>query len=351
MTDISLTQHTKEHKPTISVLMTVYNAAAYIESAIQSILDQTYRDFELIINNDGSTDNTVAVIRQFTDSRIRFFDHSENRGLTYARQTLLEAAEGKYVAILDSDDISFPDRLEKQYRFLEDHPVVVLCGGNALLIDKEGKLTGDLLHPFYRAEELKVRLFFNNIFVHSSVMFRREQALLAGGYRDKAPAEDYDLFVRLAEQHSVHIFNEPLVFYRVHEENISQTRRDVAIARLRTIKEEQLRMLGMDPEIYGAVFDALLWWQLERYTIEDFYRLLVALKSANRNSGKLPSAFFEKELYDRWYKLVLATIPKENATAYLLRKGLFKFSVLSFKQKRRIVKLWLKSVFINKTFG
>ncbi|MGK6351978.1 glycosyltransferase family 2 protein [Parapedobacter sp. DT-150] len=331
--------------PLVSVLMLAYNVERFVGASIQSVLDQSFGDFELIIYNDGSTDETAAVIRQYPDPRIRFYDQAENKGLTYARQATLAAARGKYVAILDSDDISIAGRLEKQYRFLEEHPNVVLCGGNALLMDEAGEVSGELLHRPYHGGELKVRFFFNNIFVNSSVMYRRELAVQVGGYRERAPAEDYDLFVRLSDKYDIHTFNEPLVYYRIHAENSSQTKRDVAIIQLRQIKDEQLSLLGVDSQKYGPLFDALLWWRLSDYSIGDFLELLAELKSANRISGKLPTAWFEKELYARWYDLVMNTVPKKQAAIWLTKKELFERSLLNFKQKRRIVKLWLRSLF------
>ncbi|MEC3878252.1 glycosyltransferase family 2 protein [Parapedobacter sp. 10938] len=332
----------KQRSPRVSVLMSAYNAERYVGDAIQSILDQSFKDFELIIFNDGSTDSTASIVRQYSDPRIRFMDNSVNKGLVYARRTTLEAAVGEYVAILDSDDIAMSGRLAQQYDFIEKYPNVVLCGGNAVLIDEEGKSTGKLLHPAYRASELKARFFWSNILVNSSVMFRREQAVAIGGYRDMAPVEDYDLFVRLADQYSIHVFNEPLVYYRIHGQNISQTKYDKAIEYLRIIKDQQLQLLGADPDMLGAVFDALLWRRFTDHATDDFFTLLMQLKSANRLSGKLPIRFFEKELFNRWYDVVTATIPKSRAASYLLRKGLFKVSFTSFKQKRRIFKFWLR---------
>lgn len=343
---IDLSQYSgKTRLPEVSVLMPAYNAEAYIHQAVQSILDQSLQEFELVIFNDGSTDNTAGIIRQFTDPRIRFIDNKENQGLTRARQATLALATGKYVAILDSDDVSFPDRLAKQYHFLEAHPAVVLCGGNAVLMDAQGETSGDLLHQSYLPEELKLHFFFNNIFVNSGVMFRRDTALEVGGYRDRAPAEDYDLFVRLADQHEIHVFNEPLVYYRVHEANISQTKRNTAIFQLRQIKNDQLRLLGADPKQYGAIFDALLWWRVNDHPLQDFYAMFVALKDANRLSRKLPIRLFERELFTRWYELVVATTPRKQVAGYLLKKELFSASHLTFKQIRRIAKFWLRSLF------
>lgn len=327
--------------------MTAYNAGLYIREAIQSVLDQTFRDFELIVYDDGSTDDTSAIVNEFVDPRIRLISGEKNKGITHARQVALRTAKGKYIAILDSDDIAFPARLEKQYKFLEARPDVVLCGGNAVVIDENGNTTIEVLIPPYRPEELKIKLFFTNIFVNSCTMFRKEEALLLGGYRDAGLAEDYDLFVRLAEHYQIHVFTEEtMVFYRLHSSNVSRVKHNEVVGRVREIKREQLGLIGItDPEVYLPAFDALMLGRFKDRSIDDFYKLLVALKTANSKSGKLPQTIFEKELFDRWYLIVTSTMPKDRAAYYLLRKELFKVSLTSFKQKRRIFKFWLRSLF------
>lgn len=332
---------------TVSVLMTAYNAGIYIREAMQSVLDQTFRDFELIVYDDGSTDDTAAIVKEFTDPRIRLISCEQNKGITHARQVALGAAHGKYIAILDSDDVAFPTRLEKQHNFLERHPEVVLCGGNAVVVDEGGNTTIEMLIPPYRPEELKVKLFFNNIFVNSTVMYRRAAVLSLGGYRDRAPAEDYDLFVRLAHVYQIHVFVEEFfVRYRLHSSNSSHTKTEKLTEHLREIKREQLVLLGVsNAETYLSTFEVLIRGEFDNRPADDFYDLLVELKSANLTSRALPQAIFEKELFNRWYSVVTATIPKNKAATYLLRRGIFKVSLTSFKQKRRIFKFWLRSLF------
>ncbi len=329
----------------VSVLMAAYNAERYISHAIQSVLDQSFQDFELIVYNDGSTDDTAAVVKKISDSRILFIDNVINKGLQHARNTLLKSATGKYVAILDSDDIALPNRLEKLYHFLEAHPRVSLCGGNALVIDGDGRGDGTLYCPLFKPQELKVDFFFNNVFVNSSVMFRRDVALEVGGYRDLTIGEDYDLFVRMADRHEIHVFHEPVVHYRIHGANISLTKVNTTASQLRKIKDHQLWLIGVDPVQYGAIFDAHLSGRVHAYPLQDFYAMFVALKNANRLSNKLPIDLFERELYRRWYELVVSITPKKHVAGYLLKKELFSLSHLTAKQARRIAKFWLRSLF------
>ena len=125
--------------PLISINMVVFNGSKFILEAIQSILNQSYVNFELIIVNDGSVDSTAAVINSFSDSRIRVITLEKNTGVVNARNTALKASKGDYIAILDADDISFSNRLEVEVRFLESNPEFGLVGGRAEMIDENGE--------------------------------------------------------------------------------------------------------------------------------------------------------------------------------------------------------------------
>jgi glycosyltransferase involved in cell wall biosynthesis len=330
--------------PEISVLMLAYNTEKYIDQAIRSILNQSFADFELLIYNDGSTDKTVQVIKSFSDKRIRFIDSKINRGLSYARMFSLKEARCKYVAILDSDDIAMPHRLKLQYEFMERNSFIALCGGNAIEIGENGELKEGLVHKKFKPHDLKILLFFYNIFINSSAMYRREIAVDLGGYNDMAPVEDYDLFVRIADKYDIHTFNEALVYYRIHCNNISKTKFDLAVRRLKEVKNQQLGMLGVDAGEFGDTFNALLSWKFEEFSVEKFFTLLLELKRKNRQYSKFPILSFEKKLYTYWYDLIMTKVGKRNALPYLRDRNLFRMRLLSWKQSRRIFKLILRSL-------
>lgn len=331
--------------PQISVLMLAYNADKYIYDSIQSILKQSFEDFELIVYNDGSTDRTSEVVKGIFDPRIRFIDNKVNMGLSHARISSLKEAKCKYVAILDSDDLSFPNRLKIQYEFMEGHPEVALCGGNAVLIDQQGHTKNKKLHKTYKKHNLKAILFFNNIFVNSSIIFRREVVNKLGGYHDMAPVEDYELFVRIADQHDFHLFNEPLVYYRIHDDNISKKRYDLAVERLNKVKELQLSQLGLDGNRFGTVFNSMLLYDFNKFDIKEYQTLLKELKIKNRNLAKFPASYFERRLFSMWYDLVITKAGKKNALPFLLDKNMFSLKILTWKQLGTIVKLSIKSWF------
>ena len=214
-------------EPCISVVMSVYNGRPYLTKAVQSILGQTYEDFEFIIINDGSTDGSQRVLGQFAerDDRIRLF-YQENRGLTASLNRGLKLAHGKFVARMDDDDISRPTRLEKQVRFLEDNPGVGVLGGGARVIDEAGEAIGHWIPP-KKYGRITWRLLFNACFTHPSVMMRRSLVQDLGGYADWARcSQDHELWTRAALKTRLAALPDELIQFRRSEGSITATSRD-----------------------------------------------------------------------------------------------------------------------------
>jgi glycosyltransferase involved in cell wall biosynthesis len=232
--------------PTVSVVIPVYNTERYIVDTVNSILDQTFADFELIILDDGSKDQTPAILRELAtkDSRIRLIVR-ENRGIVRTRNELLENCRGKYMAVNDADDLSMPDRLAKQVEYMEAHPECVLLGTRVVVMDPYGvpvheteqKLTHD---------EIERELLGNGggwALVQSSVMMRVDAARTIGGYRGEEPAmcEDHDIFLRLAEIGRVANLPERLVWYRRHHSSATHTYFQERAQKHKRVKEFILR--------------------------------------------------------------------------------------------------------------
>jgi glycosyltransferase involved in cell wall biosynthesis len=180
----------------VTVLMPAYNAAKYIAEAVNSVLQQTFRNFELLIIDDGSIDNTVAEIRRYNDSRIRLIE-CEHQGVAKILNKGLEESKGLYIARFDADDICDPLRLEKQFDFLNSNPDYVLCGSDAEYIAENGE------HLFYfrcighTHEEIADQLYAYCPVIHSAVMYRKEAILKAGGYPvDAHNFEDHLLWIQ-----------------------------------------------------------------------------------------------------------------------------------------------------------
>lgn len=202
----------------ISVILPVYNGEAYIEEAIDSILNQTFTNFELIIIDDSSTDRTSEKILGYNDCRIVYKHNRSNLGNYYARNIGIQLAKGKYVAVMDADDVANPERLQKEYYYLEEH-LDTLAVGSAVIINN-GYRTIKLLNKF---EEILVALLENNCFVHSSLLIRIDVIRELKGYNTQYEyAADYDLICRMALLGKIENLPDILMMYRVHEKQISQ---------------------------------------------------------------------------------------------------------------------------------
>jgi len=211
-------------RPAVTVLMPVYNSERYVGRAVKSILDQTYRDFEFLVINDGSTDRSIDIIRAFNDPRIRVID-TENQGVAAALRLGMVKATGAYVARMDADDESLPNRLEIEKRCLDEHPGVVVVHGSVDYIDSEGVsvfLDRDEGHSNIVTKWL---LNWKNVPMHSTVMMRasilKEHDL---NYRiEMNRAEDLDLWNRIAQIGDFMYLPDVLIRYRIHSDNVSNS--------------------------------------------------------------------------------------------------------------------------------
>jgi hypothetical protein len=206
--------------------MSVYNGARYLSEAVDSILAQTWRDFELVVIDDASTDRSRALLEAYRDPRLRLVANEKNLGLTRSLNLGLRLSRGELIARHDADDVSHPSRFEKQIRWFDDHPEGVLLGTQARTIDAAGRPAGRAGEP-KPLTTLGVRwaLLFFNPFVHSSVMFRRETILSLGGY-DEAYYynQDFELWSRVAGSFVCGNLADALVDYRAHAGSIAGQR-------------------------------------------------------------------------------------------------------------------------------
>ena len=235
--------------PVVSVVLPVYNCPGYVGQAIESILGQTYTDFELIIIDDGSKDETPDVVRRFTDPRIRFFTQ-ENRGLAATLNRGIGLARGRYIARQDQDDVSFPDRFAKQVAFLDAHSACGLLGTWAEIWRDDTRTDRAHRHPSDNTT-LQFELLLNNPFVHSSVMMRKAALERVGGYSTdpgRQPPEDYELWSRIARQFEVANLPEFLHVYREIGGSMSRIGPSPFLDHLVTICAENVAWAaGLDP--------------------------------------------------------------------------------------------------------
>lgn len=201
--------------------MPVYNCEKYLNFSIESVLKQTYEDFEFIIINDCSTDKSEKVIKNFTDKRIVYIKNDTNLKLNKTLNIGLNIAKGKYIARVDADDVCDVVRIEKQINFLERNKDFGLVSSWFKIIDEQGVLIKNIKLN-YCPEEIFLNLHFFNCIVHSSVFFRKELINITGIYdENKKYIEDYDLWLRMLKYTKFYIIKSYLIKYRMHSNNIS----------------------------------------------------------------------------------------------------------------------------------
>ena len=246
--------HTERQK--ITVLMPAYNAGMYIHEAIVSVLEQTYRNFELLIINDGSTDDTVSIVLSFDDPRIVLVD-KEHQGIAQALNTGLRLSDTHYVARFDADDICAPDRLEKQFNFLEDHPEYVLVGSDAEYILENGDFLFSFKCIAHSNEEVQRNMYVYCPFIHSSVMYKRDDVIKAGGYNVHAHHfEDYLLWTSLAKMGKMQNLREPLIKVRFNPASVTIDERWRG-ERFRRLKRQATTRGAITPEEGDELMDII----------------------------------------------------------------------------------------------
>lgn len=207
--------------PKISVLMPAFNAGTYIREAIDSILVQTFTDFEFLIIDDGSTDNTLALIKSYSDPRIKVVSRP-NKGLIDTLNEGLQLARANLVARFDADDICLPARLEEQYNFLQQHHDYILVGSDVNYLDKDGNFLLRINPVGHSFEEIKTNFYTKCPFLHPTVMFRKDEILEVGGYPKNALTfEDYLLWARLLDRGKMCNIDHVLVNMRLNPDSVT----------------------------------------------------------------------------------------------------------------------------------
>jgi len=308
-------------RPAITVLMPAYNAGKYIGAAICSVLSQTFADFELLIVNDGSTDNTLEVINTFNDPRIQVISQS-NKGVAEALNTGLKHSKATYIARFDADDVCYPHRLERQYYFLKENPDYVLAGSDADYILEND----DFLFHFrcfaHTDEEIKRRLYFYCPFVHPTVMYRKDVVDNAGGYPvDAHNFEDYMLWTTIAKDGKFCNLPEPLIKYRLNSHSVTIDERWRG-ARFRQLKRNAV-LSGSITRQEGDEILAIIRNQDVRHIKEGAYHALCGKKFLADNyqpqkaRGHIRKAIRARQLRLDNYLLYIVSYLPERVIAWL----------------------------------
>lgn len=253
-------------QPAISILLPVYNAAPYLAQTLESLLAQSFGDFELIVINDGSTDQTLEIIEQFArrDTRLRVISR-ENRGIVRTLNEGIELARGTYIARMDGDDQAAPHRLELQIKRMNDDPSLVVLGSSAIATDPQGRKLGVFPLPLSHEEIEQSHLKGISSIYHPAAMIRTAALRQVGGYRDLCPVEDLDLWLRLGEIGRVGNLSEPLLIWRQTAAGLTAAKAQIHQQKLRQVMQEawQRRSLPGQPVIPPTQHDMtpLQWFE------------------------------------------------------------------------------------------
>lgn len=273
----------------ISVVMATYNGDEFIAEAIQSVLDQTFTDFEFIIVDDGSTDATASIIASFDDPRIIYIKKETNTGIAASLNLGIAKAKGQYIARMDDDDVCEHNRFEEQLKVFKNHKNLIVCGTTVL--SKGGKVR---VYPEYH-DDIKMTMLFNNPITHPTVMMRKD-AILKFPYDPKmVPSEDYDLWSRLIDEVEFYILQTPHLFYRQHVlSETSQRRREqlqlnVSIVN-RLFTQEGFHQLDHH-DMYLRIFTSKDY-TISGHKLKGLQQWFGQLKQYNAEMGKFPNEKF-----------------------------------------------------------
>ncbi len=220
--DTDIRQNDKS-RPLVSYIMTAKNTEKFIDEAINSIVHQTYRNLELVVVDDASTDRTTEIIKSWSakDPRVKAIYNKVSILPPLARNSAAKAARGKYLAILDSDDVCFPERTAKQVSFLENHPEMAAACSHAEIIDVNGKSLG-IKKKSCNISDIRFAMLLQSQFIHSSMMIRKSVFDEFGGYRPEfMHAEDYDIYTRVLERYQMTNLNEILIKFRANSGGVT----------------------------------------------------------------------------------------------------------------------------------
>lgn len=308
----------------VSVLLPAYNAEAYIAQSIQSILNQTYNNLELIVINDGSTDGTEKIIASFKDSRIVLINNKENEGLVAVLNKGIAHCKGEFIARMDADDWAYPTRISKQLSYLLKNKLVGICGCNIELWDGN-QILDRWLFPTMD-EEIKASLLFKCSFAHPTVMYRKS---LFSDYnevyeKDFFPAEDYKLWVRLSKKTEFHNINQILLRYRITPNQISSCNQVAQQAKAIEISWNQVLKMFKDKEPSPKQYEVhkLLIqdnWPKNKHDLIELSSWINVLHRTNKLSKdyneKILGNILAKKLWDICYFLIT-----ENIESFLIYK-------------------------------
>ncbi|WP_346931041.1 glycosyltransferase [Clostridium sp.] len=301
--------------PKISVVMSVYNGEKYLREAIESVLNQSFSDFEFIIINDGSIDSSLDIIKSYKDSRINLINNEENKGLIYSLNKGFDNAKGKYIIRFDADDICLKDRFEIQYEYMEKNPEVAMMSAYAIwFLDGKSYITKRLKSDT-DCEKIKGKFIFENHINHSCVVLRKS-VIDKENYRYNKKylhIEDYGLWLEISRKYKVSTLDKVLIQCRISKNSVTSTaNRDMRERQkiYNVIYDEIYSLLGYNPseEDYKLHFEISMIQNINSsmFTLEDKVKYLKRILKSN-NEQYISNNTLKNEMLNQLYKNAIYT--------------------------------------------
>ena len=327
----------------VTVFIPVYNAEKYLKDTIDSILNQTFKDFELLLINDGSTDKSVEIIESFNDKRIRLVHNEKNMGLPFTRNRALEIINSEYIALMDSDDISHKDRLKEQVEFLDINRDIDVVGSDFMMFFPNGKKK--YVKTPNNPEYIKFYLIFGICIANPSTMLRKSFLNKYNlKYRDNFfVCQDYSFWVDIIKYGKISNISKPLLYYRSGHDNISrrssekkakQRKELIDKIHIRAIKNNGFSLNDEELEIFNDIFCENIKSNISKTDIKKIEKIIRKLMNQNKKNIE-----FYNVLIQVWY-LVCRNIQANLIYKITTYTSLFK---MNFKIFTRILKILLKS--------
>jgi glycosyltransferase involved in cell wall biosynthesis len=333
----------KAKNPMITVLMPVYNGMKYIHEAIDSVLCQTFEDFELLIIDDCSTDKSVDIIKSYKDSRIRLIQNEKNFGITPTRNIGLANAKGEFIALLDCDDRSLPDRFSEQVGFLDKNPDYGMIGSWVEIIDEKGMPTGTVWKYDAPSDKIPGLLLFHNYFAQSSILIRRAVIPFGGYNQFQAAVEDYDMWIRIANTTKVWNLQKVLTSYRVHNESVSFDKASLIEQCDKEIISKQLNLIGIEHSTQELIIHREIHNLNFKVSVEFLNSAETWLKKlydANNEKHYYEQPFYNNLLGEKWIMICERSAGLGLSVLQLFYSSqLSGFVNLSLSKK---IRLWIK---------
>ena len=307
----------------ISVLLPVYNAEKYIADTLRSVLDQSFEDFELICIDDGSADDSLDILKSFSDPRVRIITNEKNLGLVSTLNRGLEEVNTPLIARMDADDLIHKDRFKWQVEYLDDHPDVDILSGYIQLFGNQ--------HATWKYppdhESIKARLLFNPGIAHAASMLRSSVFESGIRYSHEHPhMEDYDLWLRVKDRFRFASLQRVIYYYRKEGHNVTDQNRNTHEERIKEVYKKVLSEIGLEPDLQTlSIHYQIANWNSVDHPPRIYWEHIQRVISANKESRIYHQRALESVLLDRWSQLFYRLADHNNKQAlkeYRRIKGL-----------------------------